>query len=132
MRRQFLLPEADAEHLGAHGLEWETIVEPGWRWLLVQGFPVPDGFSVSSVTAAVSISPGYPDAPLDMVYFYPALARTDGRAIGALSSQPIDGKTFQRWSRHRTGVNPWRPGVDDLAAHLTLVRHWLEREFTKG
>lgn len=132
MRRQFLLPEADGEHLEAHGLQWETIVEPGWRWLLVYGFPVPDGYSVSSVTAAVSISPGYPDAPLDMAYFYPALSRTDGRAIGALSPQMIDGKTFQRWSRHRTGLNPWRPGVDDLSTHLALVRHWLEREFTKG
>lgn len=132
MRRQFLLPEADAEHLGSYELQWETIVEPGWQWLLVHGFPVTDGYNVSSVTAAVSVSPGYPDAPLDMVYFYPALARSDGRAIGALSAQAIDGKIFQRWSRHRTALNPWRPGVDDLAAHLALVRHWLEREFKKG
>lgn len=132
MRRQFLLPESDAEHLEAHGLRWETVVEPGWRWLFVHGFPVPAGYNVSSVTAAVSISPGYPDAPLDMVYFYPALVRADGRAIGALSPQAIDGKTFQRWSRHRTGANPWRPGVDDLSTHLVLVQHWLEREFLKG
>ncbi len=132
MRRQFLLPEADREHLEARGLEWETIIESGVRWLLLHAFPVPEGYNHRTATIAVMISAGYPDTPLDMVYFNPHLTRTDGRAIGAISTQGIDGKNFQRWSRHRTGQNPWRPGVDDLAAHLTLVEHWLEREFNKG
>lgn len=115
----------------ARGLEWETVIESGVRWLLLHAFPAPEGYNHRTVTVAVMISSGYPDAPLDMVYFYPHLARTDGRPIGAISPQVIDGKIFQRWSRHRTGQNPWRPGVDDLTAHLTLVEHWLEREFTK-
>ena len=132
MRRQFLLPEFDHEHLEARGLEWETIIESGVRWLLLHAFPVPGGYNHRTVTVAIMLSAGYPDAPLDMAYFYPPLARIDGRAIGAISSQPIDGKSFQRWSRHRTGQNPWRPGIDDLAAHLALVEHWLAREFTKG
>lgn len=132
MRRQFLLPEADRDHLDVRELEWETIVEAGVRWLLLHAFPVPEGYNHRTVIVAVMISACYPEAPLDMAYFYPHLARTDGRAIGALSSQIIDGKNFQRWSRHRTGQNPWRPGVDDLAAHLALVEHWLEREFNKG
>jgi hypothetical protein len=132
MRRQFLLPEADEDYLNACGLEWETIIESSWRWLLLHGYPLPHGYNVSKATAAVSISAGYPDAQLDMVYFHPPLTRLDGGAIGALSSQTIDGKSFQRWSRHRTGANPWRPGEDDLSSHLALVRHWLEREFEKG
>ncbi len=132
MRRQFLLPEADVEHLNARGMTWETIIEGRWRWLLLYDFPIPHGYNVNSATVAVSISAGYPDAQLDMVYFYPPLNRQDGRGIGALSSQTIDRKSFQRWSRHRTGANPWRPGVDDLSTHLTLVEHWLEREFRKG
>ncbi|MGB8508425.1 MAG: E2/UBC family protein [Pyrinomonadaceae bacterium] len=132
MRRQFLLLEADREHLDARGLAWETIIDSAGRWLLVHEFPVPDGYNLRSVTAAVQIGACYPDAQLDMVYFHPPLVRTDGRAIGALSNQLIDGKTFQRWSRHRTGQNPWRPGEDDIAAHLSLVEHWLEREFKKG
>lgn len=135
MRRQFHLPEADREHLDARGLPWETIADAayaGYRWLLLHNFPVPAGYSASYVTAAIAISSGYPDAQLDMVYFHPLLARIDGHSIGALSPQPIDGKTFQRWSRHRSYQNPWRPGEDDLAAHLALVEHWLEREFAKG
>lgn len=132
MRRQFLLPEADVDYLNACGLQWETIIEGSWRWLLLHDFHIPDGYNVTSATAAVSITAGYPDAQLDMVYFYPPLAREDGRVIGALSTQTIGGRSFQRWSRHRTGANPWRPGEDDLSAHLTLVQHWLEREFKKG
>jgi len=132
VRRQFLLPETDMNYLNTCGLQWETIIEGNWRWLLLYDYPIPNGYNVSSATAAVSISAGYPDAQLDMVYFYPSLARQDGQAIGALSSQAIDGKSFQRWSRHRTGANPWRPDEDDLSAHLPLVQHWLEREFKKG
>ena len=77
---------------------------------------------------AYRIETGYPDTQLDMVYFLPALQRSDGRGIGALSTQGISGASWQRWSRHREPGFPWRPGVDDLSAHLLLVDHWLERE----
>jgi hypothetical protein len=67
-----------------------------------------------------------------MVYFFPALARRDGRPIGATQAmQPLDGKSFQRWSRHRTQQNPWKPGRDNLGAHIILVEDWLAREFEK-
>ena len=132
MRRQFQLPEADREHLDARGLQWETITDGGSRWLLLHDFSVPAGYNAVHIIAAVMIGATYPDAQLDMVYFFPPLARTDGGAIGALSNQVIDGKMFQRWSRHRTPQNPWRPGEDDLATHLALVEHWLEREFRRN
>ena len=131
MRRQFALPENDLAHLEARGLPWETIISDGGRWVLIHTFPVPNGYNQKSVDVAVRIEPGYPDTQLDMVYFYPALAKLDGKPIAALSSQAIDGKNFQRWSRHRTGENPWRPGEDDLSSHLSLVEHWIERELSK-
>ena len=59
-----------------------------------------------------------------MVYVHPALARADGREIAAISNDDFDGRQWQRWSRHRTGENPWRPGVDNLATHFGLVEHW--------
>jgi hypothetical protein len=129
MRRQFSLPEADETWLESLGLLWEAIIENGVHWLLLHGYPVPSGYDHDRVTVAVRIETGYPEAQLDMVYFYPPLARLDCVTIGALSTQPLDGKTFQRWSRHRTGANPWRPGEDDLSTHLALVNDWLEREF---
>ncbi len=132
MRRQFDLPEADVDHLAARGHPWETLAEGDARWLLIHGFPVPAGYNHSAVQLALRIEPAYPDTQIDMAYFFPALARTDGRAIGALTNQAIDGRGFQRWSRHRTGNNPWRPGEDDLSTHLVLVEDWLRREFAKG
>ena len=73
--------------------------------------------------------PGYPTSPLDMAYFFPALARTDGRAIpNADAIQHIDGKPWQRWSRHRIGATAWVPGVDNLERHFLFVQQWLSRE----
>jgi hypothetical protein len=132
MRRQFSLPEGDEAHLEARGLAWEMVIEGGVQWLIIHDFPAPAGYNQAKVMAAVRIETSYPDTQLDMVYFHPHLARLDGRLIGALASQPLDGKDWQRWSRHRTGQNPWRPGEDDLSTHLALVEHWLERELSKG
>jgi len=132
MRRQFLLPESDSGYLDASGHQWETISDLGSLWALVHGFAVPAGYNHRQVTAAVMIPSSFPDVQLDMVYFYPALVRLDGRPIAAVCQQTIDGKSFQRWSRHYTLNNPWRPGIDDLSTHLALVSHWLERELEKG
>lgn len=132
MRRQFRLPEADEEYLNVRGFSWETVVENRIQRAVVYGFPVPPGYNHSTVDLNVQISPGYPDTQIDMVYFHPPLVRTDGRAIKAVTTDQFDGKQWQRWSRHRTGANPWRPGIDTLETHLILVEHWLETELTKG
>jgi hypothetical protein len=132
MRRQFALPEADEAALAARGLPWETLIEAGVRWLIVHDFPVPPGYTQDKVRVAIRIETGYPDAPLDMVYVSPPLVRQDGHGIGALAPQPLDGLIYQRWSRHRTPHNPWRPGEDDLAAHLQLIAYWFERELRKA
>lgn len=131
MRRQFRLPTEDEAYLKARELLCETIIEGSTHWLLVNNFPVPAGYNHNQVIAAVRIETGYPDTQLDMVYFYPPLLRKDSKPIGAISSHTLDGKSYQRWSRHRTSANPWRPGEDDISTHLALVEYWLEREFSK-
>jgi hypothetical protein len=130
-RRQFTLPEADIQFLEDYRLEWETIND-GSQWVLLHRFPTADGYNHKEVTAAIRLETGYPLTPLDMVYFDPPLVRTDGKPIPATNaSQPIDGRTFQRWSRHRTEQNPWKPGVDNIGAHVHLIEDWLQREFEK-
>lgn len=131
MRRQFQLPEEDIVFLDGLGLMWETLNDGGMQWLIINGYPVIPGYTLNEVSVAIKIETGYPRAPLDMAYFYPALQRLDGKAINALSHQAIDGKQYQRWSRHRTGQNPWREGVDDISTHLSLVSFWFEQEFIK-
>ena len=131
MKRQFeLLPE-DEQFLNEYGLPWEAVVD-GSQWVLIHDLPTHEGYNHPKVTAAIRIETGYPNTRLDMVYFLPALARKDGRAIGATeSNQQIEGKTYQRWSRHRTDANPWKPGHDNLGPHVFLIEDWLQREFEK-
>ena len=130
-RREFTLPARDVEFLEAQSYRWETVGQPGQGFLLVHGFEVLPGYTVEETVVALRIDPTYPDTQLDMVWFSPALLRADGKPINQLTNQSIDGKPFQRWSRHRTAQNPWRPGVDYVGTHLALVADWLEREFTK-
>lgn len=131
MRRQFDLFPEDEQMLNDYGLPWETVVD-GSHWVLIHDFPTHEGYNHKTVTAAIRLETGYPNTPLDMVYFHPALARIDGRAIGATQAvQQIVGITYQRWSRHRTAQNPWKPTIDSLGTHIVLIEDWLQREFEK-
>lgn len=132
MRRDFALPVEDMEWLTEREAAFELVASDGTLRVVLEDVTVPPGYNLSSVTASFRIEPGYPDAQIDMVYFHPPLALQSGRAIGALSDDSFDGKTWQRWSRHRTPANPWRPGVDSLATHVALMQDWLQRELVKA
>ena len=132
-RRQFHLPEADAAGLDDAGFNWETVSVSNNGWLLVHGHRVPSGYNIEATSVAVQIPGGYPTAALDMVFFHPPLSRKDGRGIpNTESTASIDGKNWQRWSRHYTSSNPWIPGEYNVLTHLALVNHWLEREFQRN
>lgn len=132
LRRQFDLLPQDQRFLDEYRLPWETIVD-GSQWVLIHNFPtLHEGYSHQTVTAAIRLETGYPVTALDMVYFFPGLSRGDRRTIGATeATQQIDGQTYQRWSRHRTGVNPWKPGQDSIGTHIILIEDWLAREFER-
>jgi hypothetical protein len=129
MRREFDVLAEDQEYLDSLNLPWEAIAFQGRNWILVHNFQLPEGYIVQETTVAIELATGYPRAQLDMIYFYPDVRRKDAAIIGALTHRNIDGKNFQRWSRHRTRTNPWREGVDNLSTHMALVEYWLEREF---
>lgn len=131
LRRQFDLLLQDRQFLEEYGLPWETLVD-GSQWVLIHEFPTYEGYNHPRVTAAIRIETGYPNTELNMVYFHPALVRVDGRPIGATqATQDLDGKSFQRWSRHRTAENPWKIGRDYLGTHVILIEDWLAREFER-
>lgn len=127
-RRQFELPGFDLEFLERRGLPWEAVLEGSMRWVVLHEHPVLGGYNHTAVSAALQLSPSYPDTQIDMVYFYPHLSTTNGKAIAQLSNHSFDGKAWQRWSRHRTGANPWRRGYDCIETHVLLIEEWLERE----
>lgn len=132
MRREFSLPAEDTEHLDSLGLSWDAVCEDNKRWVIIRDLLIPEGYTESSVDLALMISLNYPDTHLDMAYFSPPLSLPNGREIKATNArQSLENKQWQRWSRHRTSANPWRPGLDDISSHLTLVRYWIEREVRK-
>lgn len=129
MRRQFDLLLEDQEFLESLGLPWEAINDCGTLWIIVHELPLLEGYIQRSASVAINLASGYPRAQLDMAYFYPPIKRGDNNPIGALANRQIDGKNWQRWSRHRTPRNPWREGIDNLSTHFALIEDWLEREF---
>jgi hypothetical protein len=131
MRRQFSLIEEDNDFLDGLGLPWEAVSDGSTRRIVIRGFSVPDGYTHQGVDLFVILPSGYPDAQIDMAYFYPSLARADGRGIRALHANDFDGLSWQGWSRHRTACSAWRMGVDNLATHITLVSNFLEEELRK-
>lgn len=125
----FALLEADARGLALLDHRWTTLVENGRRWLLLHDLALPQGYTETQVTIAIEVPTAYPMAELDMFYCRPALARTDGRPIPQTQvTEHIQGQAYQRWSRHRGGGSPWRPGVDSVITHLALVEASLTRE----
>lgn len=129
-RRDFRLSGDDEIHLNTRGLTWETVINGRDHWLLIHDFPIPEGYKTTKATAALRIVGDYLTGGIDMVYFSPVLERLDNQVIPATSGRvPIDGKQYQMWSRHRTAQNSWRPGIDDISTHLSLVEEWLKREF---
>lgn len=132
LRHAFDLLENDAASLEAKGLTWETIVDGNLKWVLIKGFPIPAGYNVSEAEIALMLPESYPTTQIDMVYVSPALDLVSGASIGALCTEVHDGRNFQRWSRHRTSTNKWRPDIDDLGSHLSLVEEWFLKEAKKN
>jgi hypothetical protein len=131
MRRDFTLPAEDMEWLTDRGGRFELVSSEGALRAILYDVDIPAGYNVSKADVYFRIEPGYPDAQIDMAYFAPNLSLSSGRQIGALTPDNFDGKVWQRWSRHRTPANPWRPGVDSIATHFVLMQDWLERELRK-
>ena len=131
-RRDFTLPQDDLDWLCGTGRRFELIAEGNTLRVVLYNFPVPAGYNRNEVDVNVRIESGYPDTQIDMVYVYPPLARTDGRQIKATANDRFEDKDWQRWSRHRTPANPWRPGIDNLSTHFALVEDWFWRELKKG
>lgn len=128
-RRDFALLPTDQAWLDKGSQDWTTLIENGRRWLILPGMPLPAGFNVPSAMIAMEIPVAYPMAEIDMFYCFPHLARRDGKEIPQTQvTQLIGGRQFQRWSRHRGAVAPWRPGRDSVVTHLLLVDESLNRE----
>jgi len=132
LRQSFELLENDSEFLKSRNLRWETIVENSVKWVLIKNFPIPQGYNVPEAEIALMLTDSYPTTQIDMVYVDPPLNLMNGALIEKLIIEMHDGRSFQRWSRHRTEVNPWRPELDDISTHIGLVEEWFHKETRKN
>ena len=129
-RREFGLLAHDHAMLNQRGWRWETI-NAGHRWLIIDDYPVPEGYAQRTCRLALQIPSQYPSAQIDMFYCYPSLQLTSGGALACCDTQEvIEGVSFQRWSRHRNGADAWSPVHDNVGTHLDLVDESLAREAT--
>lgn len=133
-RRQFKLSSADEAVLNRLGRRWEALAEPGKNWIIVYGYAPPHGFVQTSVDMALWLQQGYPAVEIDMAYFSPALSMPSNRVINRTQvTMMIDGRQWQRWSRHRQPGGPaWNPGEDSLETHLEYVDMFLNQELERG
>lgn len=130
LNRKLDLAVDDEAFLNKYFPVWETILVGNTGWILIHHFKIVEGYNVEEATVAFMIPASYPTTEFDMMYFYPALSRKDNKGIGALSSQSLEGKNYQRWSRHRAG-GEWRSGIDNLETHVLSVQSWLIDELKK-
>ena len=120
------LPAEDSEYLnGNYEGQWSIISEgSGKNALVIERYTVPTGFDPETSMLMVLLPSGYPGAALDMFFFDPPLARTDGGSIDNLATEVHFGRSWQRWSRHYV----WEPGVDSLVRHVEYVGRQLNFE----
>ncbi|SDI69126.1 multiubiquitin domain-containing protein [Pseudomonas abietaniphila] len=131
--RQFDILPADASYLDAMGHRWETRFEPitgsePRRWLVIQDYVLPEGYTSEKVQLALDIPAAYPIAQIDMFYLLPSVALCSGMPIPNVQvTAVIGGQTFQGWSRHR----PWNPASDSIATQMSMVDGCLHKEVGK-
>jgi len=126
-----VLPSEDQEFLLKSGWDYELIQEGSQQRVVIDNYPLPSGYTVEKTSLMLKLGPNYPDDQIDMAFFFPAVLRSDNKAIIRAVQDNFDAKVWQGWSRHRTSANPWRPGLDNIEMHLILVNHWLTVELTR-
>lgn len=129
-RRELILLQEDVKFLDTLNLNWETFMYNNVGYILIHDFSIPDGYNESKTLLALIIPPSYPTVEFDMMYFFPHISRKDTNPINALTTHNIDGKIFQRWSRHRN-AGEWISGVDNLETHILSISSWLKDELKK-
>ena len=122
-----LLSPEDIEFLNGGNFDWEPLVENSKKGLVIRKYTLPKGYAPKETDLMLLIPPDYPTIPIDMFYFSPDVHRTDGGGINALAPEVHFGIGWQRWSRHYP-PNKWRPGIDNVATHVTYVGNILKSE----
>ena len=122
------LPEFDRDYLTSKEYNFQEIESGGKKHLLISDYKLPEGkYNVDKSDLLIILRPGYPDIPMDMWYFNPAilLIPNDKQPSKADQTITFNNKTWQRWSRHFPKTE-WRAGSDWIHTFLKRVDKALE------
>lgn len=121
------LPQRDSAYLTDRGHEYQVSVEANMTCVVLGDYELPHGYDREKSDLLLRLSPGFPDIPPDMWWFFPPVRRVDGSQVQATEvTEHHLGRTWQRWSRH-FNAGQWRPEADSLESFLALIRRELER-----
>ncbi len=121
------IPDADLAYLAERSLAYHISQDSGMTCIMFPQWPLPPGYDRSAADLLIQLSPGYPDVPIDMWWFDPAVRLADGRAVPATEATGYFlGRSWQRWSRHFQ-PGQWRSGIDGLESFIALIGRELAR-----
>jgi len=114
------LPERDREYLVNRDLTYREVTESNYKGVVLIGYSLPISlYNQPKADILILLPSGYPDVPTDMFYLFPWVTLVQTGKNPTTADQPfqLEGKSWQRWSRHN---NEWRIGVDGI--HTSLLR----------
>ncbi len=125
-----LLLVEDYEILEKAGLDYEEV--EGSRFLILKNFPLKEnlysfaGENLEYTEVLIVIPANYNTSGNNMLWTYPELKRTDGKAIpqafgfGQIDPRHHNGKEYCRWSRHYK-PDSWKSKVDNIQKILDRI-----------
>jgi hypothetical protein len=120
-----LLSESDLHYLDSKGFKYRVSAPSNEIHLVIGDFELPAHYVPRKCELLLKLPPGYPNTNPDMFWTTPGIRLANGGApLAADVIELLEGKQWQRWSRHN---NTWRPGVDDIQTKLRAVRTELDK-----
>jgi hypothetical protein len=121
-----MLTDADTRFLESRGWRFETQAEGELVNLVIFGYELPSGYTVTHADLLIRLPGGFPDAAPNMFWLCPpATHANNAEPAGAEQREQYLGRTWQRWSRHLS-ENEWRAGIDNLQTFMRFIRTNLE------
>lgn len=126
-----LLPTADVEILNDRSLRANAKIVGNEIHLVISNYPVGTGYDHAETDLLLRLPRQWPDGTPDMFWTAPHLkvAATGAWPTASAKIMSIDGREWQRWSRHYR--DRWRPGVDGLENLLTIVNREMAKDVSR-
>ncbi len=109
--------ELEITRKGFEGVE----AGPGFDWILIRDWALPDGWSVNRTSVLVLVPPGYPTVPPDNFYTGNDLRLSGGGLPQNVSpNQSVAGDLRLLFSYHLERGD-WRPAIEPSDGHNLLT-----------